>query len=180
MTAFKTKNGREVFDGGGIQPDIITEKENISNIVVSLFRERLFFDYATEFRFKNDSINKDFIFSESDYLHFINYLSDKEYSYNTKTEEALKSLKKHAKDENYFATSNKEFEALESQLSLNKGDDLLINKQEIIEILTGEIRSRYFYQKGRIEAALNFDMELEKAISILKNQEEYNSILANE
>ena len=54
------------------------------------------------------------------------------------------------------------------------------NKQEIKEILTGEIRSRYFYQIGRIDAALNFDLELEKAIEVLKNKEEYNRILANE
>ena len=41
-TAFQTKNGREVFDGGGINPDIITENGSASNIVISLFRERLF------------------------------------------------------------------------------------------------------------------------------------------
>ena len=69
------------------------------------------------------------------------------------------------------------YEALVAQLAANKGDDLFASKKEIKEILTGEIRSRYFYQKGRIEAALNFDSELEKAIEILKNKEEYNRIL---
>ena len=52
MIAFQTKNGREVFDGGGINPDIITETDMVSNIVISLFKERLFFDYATDFRFE--------------------------------------------------------------------------------------------------------------------------------
>lgn len=180
MTAFQTKNGREVFDGGGINPDIVTEIEVISNIVASLFKERLFFDYATDFRFEHDSIAEDFIFSESDYEHFVNYLSGEEYSYKTKTEEALDKLKEKATDEHYFASLSDTYDALAVQLATIKGDDLFVNKQEIKEILTGEIRSRYFYQRGRIEAALNFDSELEKAIEILQNKEKYNQILGNE
>jgi carboxyl-terminal processing protease len=180
MTAFQTKNGREVFDGGGINPDIVTETGRVSNIVISLFKERLFFDYATDFRFGHDSIPEDFIFSESDYEHFVNYLSGKEYSYKTKTEEALDKLKEKATDEHYFESLSDEYDVLAAQLAANKGDDLFTNKQEIKEILTGEIRSRYFYQRGRIKAALNFDPELEKAIEVLKNKEEYNQILGNE
>ena len=179
-TAFQTKNGREVFDGGGINPDIITETGKVSNIVISLFRERFFFDYATDFRFENDSIMQDFIFSDSNYEHFVNYLSGKEYTYKTKTEKALENLKEKATDENYFESLNDEYESLLTQLETNKGDDLFTSKEEIKEILTGEIRSRYFYQIGRIEAALNFDSELEKAIEILKNENEYNLILGNE
>ena len=177
MTSFQTKNGREVFDGGGINPDIILEKGMVSNIVISLFKERLFFDYATNFRSENDSITEDFIFSENDYEHFINYLLDKEYYYKTETEEVLDELKEKATDENYFLSISNEYHALSASLATNKGDDLFTNKQEIIEILTGEIRSRYFYQRGRIEAALNFDSELERAIEVLKNKEEYNQIL---
>ncbi|MDC3395073.1 S41 family peptidase [Flavobacteriales bacterium] len=180
MTSFQTKNGREVFDGGGINPDIITETGIFSNIIASLFRERLFFDYATDFRFENDSIATDFIFSDSNYEHFVDYLSGKEYTYKTKTEEALEKLKEKATDEKYFESLSDEYEALLTQLVANKGDDLFTNKEEIKEILTGEIRSRYFYQIGRIEAALNFDPELEKALEILQNKEEYDQILENE
>ena len=180
MTSFQTKNGREVFDGGGINPDIITETGIFSNIIVSLFRERLFFDYATDFRFENDSIATDFIFSDSNYEHFVDYLSGKEYTYKTKTEQALEQLKEKATDEKYFESLSDEYEALLTQLVANKGDDLFTNKEEIKEILTGEIRSRYFYQIGRIEAALNFDPELEKALEILQNKEEYDQILENE
>ena len=149
----------------------------MSNIIISLLKERLFFDYATDFRFENDSIANDFIFSESNYEHFVNYLSDKEYTYKTKTEEALEKLKEKATDENYFESLSDEYEALLSQLEANKGDDLFTNKEDIKEILTGEIRSRYFYQIGRIEAALNFDPELEKALEVLQDVSQYNEIL---
>jgi carboxyl-terminal processing protease len=149
----------------------------VSNIVISLFRERLFFDYATDFRFEHDSITEDFIFSDADYAHFVNYLSDKEYTYKTKTEEVLVKLKKKATDEHYFESLSDEYDALVAQLEANKGDDLFKNKQEVKEILTGEIRSRYFYQEGRIKAALNFDSELKKAIEVLQDEAQYNKIL---
>ena len=180
MTAFKTKNGREVFDGGGINPDIITEIGTVSNIIISLFRERLFFDYATDFRFENDTISENFIFSDDAYKHFEHYLSDKEYNYKTKTEQALEKVKQKAIDEGYFEDLSEEYENLLAQLEANKGDDLFTNKQDLKEILAGEISSRYFYQIGRIKSSLNFDSELKKAIEVLQDEEKYNNILGNE
>ena len=180
MTAFQTKNGREVFDGGGINPDIITDVGKVSNIVISLFREYLFFDYATDFRFENDTIPENFVFSDEEYKHFEHYLSDKEYTYKTKTEEALEKVKKKAIDENYFEALSEGYENLLAQLEANKGDDLYTNKEDVIKIMSGEISSRYFYKEGRIRSALNFDPELKKAIEVLQNIEEYNGILGNE
>ena len=180
MTAFQTKHGREVFDGGGINPDIITDVGKVSNIVISLFREYLFFDYATDFRFEHDSISENFVFSDDEYKHFEHYLSDKEYTYKTKTEEALEKVKKKAIDENYFEALSEGYENLLAQLEANKGDDLYTNKEDVIKIMSGEISSRYFYKEGRIRSALNFDPELKKAIEVLQNIEEYNGILGNE
>ena len=42
----------------------------------------------------------------------------------------------------------------------NKNDDLQRSKDAVTEILTGEILSRYYYQKGRIKGGLNFDFEV--------------------
>ncbi len=180
MTPFKTRNGRTVYDGGGIQPDIIIEKNNLENIIVSLFKEQLFFDYATEFKFKTDSISKDFILSDNQFNDFIGYLSDKEYAYKTKTEEALENLKEKAKKEDYFNQFQTEYRLLSDKLIEHKKDDLFKNKEKITEVLTAEIMSRYYYQSGRIRGGLNFDSDVEKALQILKNSNEYNSILANE
>ena len=177
MTEFQTRNGRKVYDGGGINPDIITTSEKIGSIIVSLFRERIFFDFATDFRFEHESIPEEFIFSDENFEQFVSYISDKEYTYKTKTEKALENLKTKATDEHYFDNVNHEYNALSKKLESSKRDDLLKSKDDIKEILTGEIMSRYFYQKGRIKSTLIFDMEVEKAISILQDQEEYNNIL---
>jgi carboxyl-terminal processing protease len=177
MTEFQTRNGRKVYDGGGINPDIITTSEKIGSIIVSLFRERIFFDFATDFRFENESIAQDFVFSDENFEQFVSYISDKEYTYKTKTEKALENLKTKATDEHYFDNVNNEYNALSKKLESSKRDDLLKSKDDIKEILTGEIMSRYFYQKGRIKSTLRFDKEIEEGIAILRNKEEYNNIL---
>jgi len=180
MTSFVTRNGREVKDGGGILPDIVTEPGKYSMIIPSLLKERLFFDFATDYRFSHDTILYDFEFSDADFLDFTNYISDKDYTYETATEKSLKKLKKKAEDEEYFDSLSEEYDALVLKMELNKEDDLKNSKGDIKEILTGEIMSRYYYQKGRLKAGLNFDIELDKAIEILQNKEQYNKILDNE
>ena len=180
MTTFKTRNGRTVKDGGGILPDIIVEPEKYGMIISSLIKERLFFDYATEYRFLHDSISEKMIFSDKDFEDFKIYISDKEYIYQTETEKKLEQLKEKASEEKYFSEIEKEYDILSLKIQENKNDDLAKNKEQIREILTNEIVSRYYYQRGRIIAALNFDIEVEKAIEILQDTQLYNQILNNE
>jgi carboxyl-terminal processing protease len=177
-TAFKTKNGRTVYDGGGIEPDIKTEKSPISNIAISLIQKRLIFDYATDYRHSNEKIAAAEDYQFSDFEDFKLFLSDKEYEYHTKTEDVVEELKEIAEDELYYESILAEYDALVTKLTANKKDDLNKFKSEIIELLTGEIASRYYYQKGRIIANLQFDEDVQEAIKILLNQEQYNSILA--
>jgi len=180
MTSFETRNGREVKDGGGILPDIITDPGKYSMIIPSLVKERFFFDYATDYRFSHDVISEDFIFSDADFSDFSSYISDKEYTYKTATEKSLENLKKKAEEEDYFDNLSPDYDILFAKMLENKNNDLQKSKEDVKEILTGEIMSRYFYQRGRIKAGLNFDIEVEKAIEILKENTEYNKILGNE
>ena len=180
-TEFRTKNNRKVYDGGGITPDLVTESEVSSKILLSLFRERLFFDYATEFRLKNENIlsAKDFKITDEMFLDFKNFLSDKEYEYETDTEKAYKKLKKVAKDENYFESMKNDFDLLVNKIDDAKSDDLEKNKDFIKEILANEIVSRYYYQKGRIQSSLNYDKDVLQAISVISDSTNYKQILSN-
>ena len=180
-TEFRTKNNRKVYDGGGITPDLVIESETSSKILLSLFRERLFFDYATEFRLKNENIlsAKDFKITDEMFLDFKNFLSDKEYEYETDTEKAYKKLKKVAKDENYFESMKNDFDILVNKIDDAKSDDLEKNKDFIKEILANEIVSRYYYQKGRIQSSLNYDKDVLQAISVISDSTNYKQILSN-
>jgi len=180
-TEFRTKNNRKVYDGGGITPDLVTESEVSSKILLSLFRERLFFDYATEYRLKNENIlsAKDFKITDEKFLDFKNFLSDKEYEYETDTEKAYKKLKKVAEEENYFESMKNNFDLLVTKIDDAKSDDLEKNKDSVKEILANEIVSRYYYQKGRIQSSLNYDKDILEAITVLSDSTKYKQILSN-
>jgi carboxyl-terminal processing protease len=180
MTSFKTKNGRTVFDGGGIKPDVEIEEDEVSNLFISLIRERLFFDFATLYRHQNKSFSADSINSISDEYFdlFKDFLGDKSYDYKTETEKALELLKKKSEKENYYTSIEKEYDSLFSEFKLNKKNDLFRNKSSIKEFLSGEIASRYSYQEGRIKASLVFDPEVKTAIEYLSDSSLYSSILS--
>ena len=178
MTAFKTKNGRTVYDGGGVNPDIEIDQDDISNLIVSLIQERLFFDYATYYKHQNPSLDSLFIMDDTGFNSFVDFLGDKSYDYKTETEKAFEVLKNKSKKENYFADIEDKYENLFQEFEINKKNDLIRNKEIIKEILSEEIASRYFYQEGRIRTSLNFDKEVQEAIIYLSKQDMYNSVLS--
>ena len=105
------------------------------------------------------------------------FLTNKEYQYTTKTEEVVADLKEKAEDEFYLDDIATEYDALVKKLETNKKDDINKFKGEIKEIITSEIVSRYFYQKGRIIATLQFDKSVNEAISLLNDRVRYDNIL---
>ena len=179
MTAFKTKNGRIVFDGGGIKPDVEVEKEEVSNLIFSLVRERLIFDYATLYRYRNESLlfESTACISEEGFGLFTEFLADKSYDYKTETEKAFENLKKKSEKESYYDLIKEEYDLLFSEFELNKKNDLNRNQETIKEILSGEIVSRYSFQEGRIKNSLSFDPDVKKALEILSDPSLYKEIL---
>ena len=177
--AFKTKNGRTVYDGGGIEPDIHLKPYEFSNIAISLVTKFLIFDYATKFRIKHASIApaKEFAITNEIFNDFLSFIANKDYDYSTKSEQSLKNLKENAEKEKYFDDIKAEYETLKNKMIHDKKADIDKFKDEIKELLKEEIVSRYYFQKGRTEASLSFDQEIKKAIEIFKNSATYKGIL---
>ncbi|HQW45646.1 MAG: S41 family peptidase [Bacteroidetes bacterium] len=178
-TKFKTKNGRTVMDGGGIDPDIKTTSKEALRIISTLVTKSFSFDYATEYVKTHPSIAppKDFKISENDFNDFVKWLDGKDYSYKTKTEESLVAFKEIAVKENYFDGVKKDFEMLQKTLNHDKKQDLIKNKKEIMQLLQAEIVTRYYFQKGRLQNQLKEDDEVLEAIHILADQSKYESLL---
>ncbi|MBA2406536.1 MAG: S41 family peptidase [Chitinophagales bacterium] len=177
--AFKTKNGRTVYDGGGVDPDFPLEAEKLAPITISLIEKNLIFDYGTQFRMSHESISdpKQFALTDDEYKAFIDYLSDKEYDYTTKTEEKLKDFKETAEKEDYWGAVKDQFITLQGQMIHDKQKDLIKNRDQIKGLLEEEIVSRYYYQNGRLEASLKNDPVVTKAIEVLNSPEEYSKSL---
>lgn len=180
ITEFKTKNGRTVFDGEGITPDVLVKEFNFSPISFALVTKNHLFDYATKFRIENEKIEAadKFELSDNQYNDFSKFLQGKDYDYTTKSEQNLEELKKVAIDEKYYDEIEKEYDALKKRIYHNKSEDLINFKTEIKELLENEIVSRYFFQKGRILNSFRYDMEMAKAKEVLKNKELSASILS--
>lgn len=175
---FKTKNGRIVYDGGGIYPDIPVKPRKYSNVLRSLLSNNHIFDYATTYRIKHASIPdaKTFKVDEAEYDLFLEFLKGKSYEYTTQSEKLLEEFQKTAQKEKYFESIENEYKALVDKKQLSKNKDIIKYKDEIAEFLTEEIVSRYYYQRGRIEASLTTDQEVKEAIAILKDKKKYHSI----
>ena len=178
-TAFKTKGGRTVYDGLGIEPDITIAPEYASNIAIALISKFLCFDYATKFVEKNPNIAsaKDFEITDEIYNDFIEFLKDKDYNYTTTSEKILDDLITSAKKEKLGENTLKEIELIKTQIAEDKKEDLIKYKEDIKEILLSEIVVRYYNQKGRIEALLKHDNEVKEATKLLYDQKQYNKTL---
>ena len=179
ISTFYTRNGREVKDGGGVVPDIKMKNEEIADVTISIIRKRLIFDFATEFRYKNEEIAaaEDFKITDEIFDDFISFLSDKEYEYTNSTEDALDIFKEITDEEGTSELIEEEFTLLLEKIKSNKKNDLQNSKKELKEFLANEIVSRYYYQEGRIIERLQHDKDIEEALRLLENLEEYQSIL---
>jgi carboxyl-terminal processing protease len=177
--AFKTRGGRTVLDGAGIDPDIKLEPERMTNITMALYQHNLIFLYANIYKSKHPELrggNK-FSLTNEEYSDFLAFLKGKEYDYTTTSEEVLKELKETAKEEHYYDAIKSAMTELEKNMMHDKDNDLIKHKAQVSRALEMEIVSRYGFQKGRIENSLADDPEVLKAIEILNTPSKLKSIL---
>ena len=180
ITAFKTKNGRIVYDGAGVLPDVITDPETYSNIEIALMNKNHVFEFATLYAIKHPKLEgtaRDFKLTDKEYDEFVNFLSGKDYNYTTQSERDLENLKKSSIEDKYFEDIVKQYDALKARIMEDKKDDLIKRKVEIKELLEDEIVSRYFYQSGRLEASLKYDKEVIEALKVLGETGKLKNIL---
>ena len=179
---FKTKDGRSVYDGSGIYPDVAVKQELPANITRALVNKMLIFNYANNYRNTHNQLPSadNFSVSEADYADFVKYLSGKDYSYSTQTERLLTDLKIIADREKQMGEIKNEYEALKTKLAASKKNDLVQHQAEIKKVLESELVTRYYYEKGRIENSFKFDKELDAATQVIQNKPELASILKGE
>ena len=178
-TAFKTKNGRTVYDGGGVDPDIVTDVRVPSQVTKALINKYLLFDYAVKYRSEHPTIKpaREFALTDAEYLDFANWTKDKEYDYVTQVEKDLNALEASAKREKYMDAIADQLKALRTKLSHSKDADLITFKREIKELLEQEIVTHFYLQKGAKEASFAADNEMKAALDLFKDMPKYQSIL---
>ncbi|TRX62522.1 PDZ domain-containing protein [Fulvivirga sp. M361] len=177
---FKTKRGRSVYDGGGLDPDLVVKRDYIAPITISLISKGHIFNFSTKFYYENKERIKTpgFELSEEDYQGFKDWLQDKEYDYTTTVEKTLESLESSAKKEKYFDDINQQLMDLKNKVVHNKDSDLENFKTEILQVLREEVLSRAFLEKGGIKASFDSDDDISKSMAVLMDEARYNQVLS--
>lgn len=176
--AFKTKNGRTVYDGGGIQPDIELETSKFSNITTALLRSDAIFNYGTKYYYSHQ-LNKaeDFKFTSGDYEDFKKFVKQSDFNFETETEKSFKKSLEIAKKEKLDTDILSNYNSLLTSITAAKTKALDTHKKEIVNQLTDEIIKRYFYKEGLYNYYVKSNPEVLKAQEILANTNKYQEIL---
>lgn len=175
---FKTRKGRSVFDGGGIQPDMEMDESKMSAIAEALQNNDAIFNFATTYYYKNPDLGTKIPnITDSDFETFKTYLKKENFSFDTETEKLLKKTFETAQKEKIDNNIKTEYQALLTALQNTESEQLNSQKSEIKELLKDELIKRYQYKEGLYKYYIQNNPEVKKAAQLLTNIPEYNKIL---
>ena len=181
---FHTAAGRIVRDGGGIKPDVEVQPDSVPNIAFYLSRvdtTDILLNYEIDYIAKHPTVAKpsEFELSDADYDVFKQAVIKSGFTYDQVSEKYLKDLEKLARFEGYYDDAKPEFEALSKKLKHNIAKDLdyPYNKEKIKEMITADLMSAYYFERGAIENSLRSDKQMAEAVKLLKNNDEYRRLL---
>lgn len=179
---YHTARGREVRDGGGLQPDSVVKGISYSDVLYNLITKNKFFDYATRYRAAHPEAPAigDFAIDDAAYAEFADYVAQGDMKYDTSFDALLKELRKQADEQGYMTEANDStLKELEKSLGSDLSRDLQLKKDEIKVYLEEEIASRYYGEKGRVAVEVRTDPAVERAVEILESPL-YEAILKGE
>lgn len=179
-TQFKTAGGRPVYDGGGVDPDLLVQKKPYAPVTIGLIRNDLFLRFGNMYEAKIDTILSisDFQITEQIFSDFKNWAANQEFDYSNPVERELVKFKQLAAESGTLPKIQEQITQLESKIGHNIIQDLEQNKAELIELLKEEFISRVYLEEGRLQAAFENDQDIDQAIAILSDLPAYNKILS--
>ena len=176
---FKTPNGRVVYDGGGIEPDIKTKAMEAHALTQVLFEKGFLFDFATEYVFKhqNNVDSKTFTLSDQEYLEFVEYMKGKNYTYKSLVEYEMEQFIDEAKKERYYTDIKTQLDQVNTKIAESKRNELMLYKDQIKMLIEEEIVSRFHLERGSVEARFKYDHDVKEAVNVLHNTAQYKKVL---
>lgn len=182
ITEYSTAGGRKVYDGVGIMPDSVFEQpQYLSRFAVILHMQGYLEDYANQYYYDNRNngpVNvHTFELSDAEYAKFVRFMADKDVKYNSQMKSAIDDLRQKASREGYLSTIEDDIASIESKIKEDKERDLMLFRDDISKLLEDQIILHYHYSEGIACHRTNFDDELKKAVSLVKDTDRYNYIL---
>ncbi len=144
-------------------------------MVKALLDQHLIFDYATQFALHHASIDSAEIFAFLEWEEFNRFVADKNFTYQTVSEQKMAELRAAAVNENIALGAD--FEDLTKKVAAEKKVALEKNKARIVHEIEQEIVGRYYYQRGKVRKGLKNDPEVDEAVRLLNDPARYKSML---
>lgn len=175
---FKTKNGRAVYDGGGLDPDIKVENHYLGTITSELMDSGLIFEFATKYCAENSQPAdlSNFRLSDREYDAFVTWLKSRQFTYTTALEQTTRELVEKAKNERMYPDLEIYLDGLKNKIEENKSSDYLRFKTEIKTILEEQIAFHYDLEQGRSKVSLPRDPDIAEAQKVLSDLAAYHKI----
>ena len=183
INEFRTAAGRKVYDGKGLMPDIKVEPDYISSFAVMLYNLGYIEDFLDEYVRRNPSLvveNGKFSITDADYEDFVKFMADKDVPYESQTRMALELLQRKSKEERYDSDFAEDLKQIESKLKDQKMDNLRNYREEVMDLINGDVVLRHNYYQGVVEHNLAGDSTVIKAVELLRDGERYRKILAEQ
>jgi carboxyl-terminal processing protease len=179
LEEFKTKNGRSVFDGRGIKPDILMAPVELSDIEKTLIEKYYIFDFSTQYRLSHDSIAPpdEFTISDEIWNSFLDFIKNKDITYESEVEKKFNSFKEQAEKDEMLNEFQDVCVQIQKQIDEQKKLEFEENQDRIKRILRTDLVSRYYFTRGVIITNLHQDKAIAKAIELLHDTEKYHQIL---
>jgi len=173
---FKTKNGRNVYDAGGVMPDVVVGELKPNVVLDAISKTDAIFNFVTQYYYKNSNHSKAPILTMTDFLNFKTYLKTEKISLNTKTEKSLKLTYELAKEENLEASVQQAYDNLLVTLQKAEETELDKAKTEILNLLQDEVLLRYEYKEGLYQYYSKNNVCIKTANKLINNKLECNKI----
>lgn len=179
---FHTSRGREVRDGGGLQPDSVVKNFTYSDVLYNLVTKNKLFDYANRYRARHEQAPalSDFNIDDEEYALFTDYVVGSDMKYDSSFDNLIKELRKQTEEQGFMSEENDSvLRLVEKSLGSDLRRDLQMKKKEIVTYLEEEIATRYYGDKGRVAVEVKSDPVVATAVGILESPE-YKAILKEE
>lgn len=180
ISEYTTRGGRRVYDGGGIVPDVKLEEQYISRFAVTLMALGYIENWCDEYmrRHRDDEVDvRTFKLSDEEYANFVEYISDKDVEYESESRRAFKALEQALEKELYDEALREELKHLSDLIKDDKMSNMQTYRRDIETMLCSELLSRYAYTRGAMEHYAVEDEDVQQAIDLILNPEEYRRIL---
>ena len=175
INEYKTSNGRIVFDGGGVTPDVIIKSSKRTKATETLLKSRAIFNFSTNYYYQNSQIEDvaNYDFRDTDFKNFVKYLQI-DTTFQTKQE----ALFKVAYNASQTTIISKEYNKIKEKLFKEKVFEISKNKDILKRKLKEEILNRYYYKEGVYRHNLKNDLTIKEAVILLQNQDDYEQLLS--